>query len=211
MTRAELAALLAERENAKAAEVRRALQGRQKPAAEPTQAAEPRVTEKPVSALSASDVKRLLAFNRAVGAHGFSDEQVADLEALMDVQRPDDISGWVAQKAKAFGVGKTAPTTATQATTPAPSAPVAAAPQATQPPAPMPAVAPAGSTQPTSPIADRLAMSQDQMSAYLRSLNFNVHNRYAPASRKAIRTVAEEGRRLLENVQVLPPDRGKSG
>jgi hypothetical protein len=204
LTRSELDALLTERANSAAAAARRAEQGKQKPTAEPTHAPEPRVTEKPVSSMTATEVKRLLAFNRAVGAHGFSDAQVTDLEALLDVQQPEDLSGWVAQKAQAWGAGK--PATATTNNTP-PAQPATQ----TQPSAPSPAVAPSGSSSPASVIADKLAMSPDMMKAYLRTQNYNPHNRFTPDSRKAIRAVAEEGRRLLESVQVLPPDRGRDG
>jgi len=80
---------------------------------------------------------------------------------------------------------------------------------ATSAPSPMPTIAPVGSSSPTSLVADKLGMSEDMMRAHLRSKNYNPHNRYHPDSRRALREVAEEGRRLMESVTILPPERGK--
>lgn len=167
---------------------------------QPKPEAKPEPTTRPVSGMAASEIKRLLAFNREVGRHGFSDAQVADLETLLEVQRPENVADWVAQKAQAYGIGSKPATATTQ--TAQPSAQPAPAPVATQPPAPAPSAAPAGSTVPNNAVLDKLFMSEDVGAAYKKSLGFSPHNLFSKASREATRKMAEEGRRLMEDVRL---------
>ncbi len=106
----EFEARLQQERNAAAAAARREAEGRLKPKAEPPKQTAPAQADPQspaVSNMSAAEIRRLMAFNRAIGQHGLSDEQTADLEQLLEVQRPENVSEWVASKARLFGKSAT--------------------------------------------------------------------------------------------------------
>jgi hypothetical protein len=189
--------------NERAAAVRRAEQARAKQAEPPKPTAQKTDTAPTTAPAPTVDVAKLVARETAfaLATQALSADQRGLLRIAFDHESPEDVAGWLPSKLKAFGSHSTATTNTNQPQAAAPSASAAA----TQP-SPAPAAAPAGSSTPSSPIADRFRMSKDVMQAHLRSMNFNVHNRFSADSRKAIRAVAEEGRRLMEAIRVVPPE-----
>lgn len=129
------AAQMADLKNAIFADLRRAgaLDNKAKPSAPPTAVAQAPVeapaASAPANGLTASDLQRELArdraFLRATASAGLSDEQAAFVEETYRAVNPSDPAAWANTFIKTMGIGHKP---ATQQAAPAPAAPVAAIP-----------------------------------------------------------------------------------
>jgi hypothetical protein len=125
-TQADIDAAKQQAYNAGAAEVRRALEGKQKqPAAQ--QPPKPEANTAAPSVDVRTEITRIRSFERAAGAFGLSAEALEILETDFHTANPPDPAAWVQTRAKAFGwkapgQPSTPPATAATTATP-PSAP----------------------------------------------------------------------------------------
>lgn len=192
----EFDARLRDERNAAAAAARRETEARLKPKAEPpkVEASKPDATATP-GGMTVEEFKRARAFDRAIGQHGLSDEQTADLEQLLEVQRPENVSEWVAQKARLFGKSNapnpnTPPTPAQQTGSGSPQ------PSATPTPAPSTSI-------PNEAPDDVMRWSEAQWEAYVRRNGAMPGNPYHWSNHKVHQELARKAEASMATKRIV--------
>lgn len=199
----------AKERNAGAAAARKAIEGKQKPKAEPpkpvTQATESSASQpSPVDDFDQLFEQRLAIESLAQGiaSHGLNAKQADAIKTLYKAEKPGDVSDWVKQKVADLGFTKTPNPAQVAQSSAAPNT----APVQTQPATPpIPAPAPA-STNLTAPPSDVLRWSKDMVDAKMRTVAKVPQDLYHPANREAWRQAKSMAMAALASVRVIPKE-----
>lgn len=197
MTRAEYDAAMQKERDAAAAATRRALEGRQRPAAEPpkdtardTQHAAPGMTPADVARI----VSRETAFGRAVERNRLNADQERFLRVAYSTENPDDVAGWVDSAAKVFGVPSQQVAAAPQQAPTMPAKPI--------PPPPASTTAP-GTAVPTDSPEDVLSWDKSMLQDYYDKFFPVPDDPGHPRNGSARRTLAQKVHAKLASRKLL--------
>lgn len=200
----------AKERNAGAAAARKAIEGKQKPKAEPPKSSP--ASSEPVAAQASTtdDFDQLLdqrlaveSLAQGIVSHGLTAKQADAIKTLYKAEKPSDVADWVKQKVTDLGFTKT-PNPAQPAQSSAMPNPAPAHSQSTTPPVHAPA--PVGSTNPAAPPSDVLRWSKDMVDADMRTKAKVPQDLYHPANREAWRHAKARAMAALANVRVIPKE-----